>query len=66
MAVAWVLHQPGVTASILGPRDLEQLESVLPALEVNLDSDDVAFCDQLVPPGGFVTSFFNTSQWMRP
>jgi aryl-alcohol dehydrogenase-like predicted oxidoreductase len=65
-AAAWVLHQPGITASILGPRSAEQLENVLPALELALDGEDLNFCDKLVPPGGFVTSYFNTSGWMNP
>jgi aryl-alcohol dehydrogenase-like predicted oxidoreductase len=63
-AVAWVLHQTGVTASILGPRNLEQLESLLPAVDVKLADDDIKLCDTLVPPGTHVTSFFNTSRWM--
>jgi len=66
LAVAWVLHQPGVTGSILGPRNLGQLESLLPALEIRLDAADLDFFDDLVSPGGFVTSFFNTSKWMSP
>jgi aryl-alcohol dehydrogenase-like predicted oxidoreductase len=64
LAVAWVLQQPGVTASILGPRNLEQLESLLPAVDVKLNDDDIKLCDSLVPPGTHVTSFFNTSMWM--
>jgi aryl-alcohol dehydrogenase-like predicted oxidoreductase len=64
-AVAWVLHQPGVTASILGPRNLEQLESLLPSVDIRLTDDDLKFCDTLVLPGTHVTSFFNTSRWMK-
>ena len=64
LAVAWVLHQTGATAAILGPRNLEQLESLLPAVGVALSDDDLAFCDTLVPPGTYVTSYFNTSNWM--
>ena len=64
-AVAWVLHQHRVTASILGPRNLEQLESLLPSVEIRLTDDDLKFCDTLVPPGTHVTSFFNTSRWMK-
>ena len=37
VALAWLLHQPGVTAPIIGPRTLEQLEHSLRALEVELD-----------------------------
>lgn len=65
LAVAWVLHQPGITAALIGPRNLAQLESLIPAAEVALDADDVAFCDGLVPPGRYVTSFFNTAAWMK-
>ncbi|MBD3306620.1 aldo/keto reductase [candidate division KSB3 bacterium] len=65
LAVAWVLHQPGITATILGPRTLEQFESLLPALEIVLDEEDLAFCDALVPPGQAVANFFNTSRWMK-
>ena len=31
VAIAWLLAQPGVTAPIIGPRTLEQLEDLLPA-----------------------------------
>jgi len=64
-AVAWMLYQPGITAPILGPRNLDQLEGLLPAVDIKLDDDDLKFCDTLVPPGTHVTSFFNTSMWMK-
>ena len=65
LALAWILHQPGVTGAIVGPRNMEQFESLLPALEVELDEADLQFCDSLVSPGTHVTSYFNTSLWMR-
>jgi aryl-alcohol dehydrogenase-like predicted oxidoreductase len=65
LAVAWVLHQPGITSSIIGPRSVEQLESLLPGADVQLDADDLDFCDELVPPGRYITSFFNTADWMK-
>lgn len=65
LAVAWVLHQPGITAAILGPRTLEQFESLLPGAEDTLTEDDLGFCDALVPPGTSVANFFNTSRWMK-
>jgi aryl-alcohol dehydrogenase-like predicted oxidoreductase len=64
LAVAWILHQPGISGVILGPRNLEQFESLLPALDISLTDADLQFCDELVPPGTFVTSYFNTSKWM--
>jgi aryl-alcohol dehydrogenase-like predicted oxidoreductase len=38
VALAWLLHQPGVTAPVIGPRTLEQLEDLLPAAELSLDA----------------------------
>ncbi len=65
LAVAWVLHQPAITGTIIGPRNVDQLNDLLPSLEVKLSSEDLAFCDDLVPPGRYVTSFFNTAEWMK-
>ena len=65
LAVAWVLHQPGITSTILGPRTLEQFESLLPAVDIELDDDVLKFCDQLVSPGSSVANYFNTSGWMK-
>ena len=64
-AVAWVIGQPGITGAIIGPRDLEQFEGLLPALDITLDETDLEFCDALVPPGRYVSNHFNTSNWMR-
>ncbi|MFP4377731.1 MAG: aldo/keto reductase [Spirochaetales bacterium] len=37
VALAWLLHNPVVTATIIGPRTMEQLESAVAAVEVSLD-----------------------------
>ena len=63
LAVAWVLRQPGITASIIGPRTLAHLSDLLPAPEVKLDATDIAFCDNLIKPGAFVSDHFNTARW---
>lgn len=65
LAVAWVLHQPGITGSILGPRNLEQLENLLPAAKMQVTQEDIEFFDELVPPGRFVVNYFNTAKWMK-
>ncbi len=65
LAVAWVLHQPGITGTIIGPRNVDQLNDLLPGLDLELSSEDLAFFDELVPPGRYVTSFFNTAEWMK-
>jgi aryl-alcohol dehydrogenase-like predicted oxidoreductase len=51
MALAFVLNHPAVTAPIIGPRTMEQLESQLPAAEVTLNTDVLDRIDELVPAG---------------
>ena len=63
MAVAWVLHQPGITAAIIGPRTLRHLNDLLSAADLNLDDTDLDYCNSLVKPGAFVSDHFNTAGW---
>jgi aryl-alcohol dehydrogenase-like predicted oxidoreductase len=51
MALAFVIRHPGVTAAIIGPRTMEQLESQLGAVDVTLDDDLLDRIDRIVPPG---------------
>jgi aryl-alcohol dehydrogenase-like predicted oxidoreductase len=51
MALAFVMRHPAVTAPIIGPRTMEQLESQLPAAEVTLSDDVLDRIDEIVPPG---------------
>jgi aryl-alcohol dehydrogenase-like predicted oxidoreductase len=51
MAIAFVLNHPAVTAAIIGPRTMEQLESQLPAADVVLDPALLDRIDAIVPPG---------------
>jgi aryl-alcohol dehydrogenase-like predicted oxidoreductase len=53
VALAWLLHQKGVTAPIIGPRTMQQLEDSLLSLEVNLSEDQLKQLDSIWPgPGG--------------
>jgi NDP-hexose C3-ketoreductase / dTDP-4-oxo-2-deoxy-alpha-D-pentos-2-ene 2,3-reductase len=53
VALAWLLHNPVVTAPIIGPRTLEQLESALPAADLKLDDQVLKELDAIWPsPGG--------------
>jgi len=65
LALCWCKDQPGVTAPIVGPRTLDQLEDALVVLSMTLDDETRAACDQLVPPGTAVSDFHNTAPWMR-
>ncbi len=50
-ALAWTLANPVVTAPIIGPRLMEQLESVLRVPEIHIPAEHLKRIDQLVPPG---------------
>ncbi|GHJ50463.1 oxidoreductase [Catellatospora sp. TT07R-123] len=52
VALAWLLSRPGVTAPIIGPRTIEQLDNSLNALTLKLDDDTLARLDELFPPVG--------------
>jgi aryl-alcohol dehydrogenase-like predicted oxidoreductase len=53
VALAWLLANPVVTAPIVGPRTLGQLEGSMRALELSLGADTMAQLDVLFPgPGG--------------
>jgi aryl-alcohol dehydrogenase-like predicted oxidoreductase len=53
VGVAWLLHRPGVTAPIVGPRTIEQLEDALHAEKVRLTDDVMQRLDAIWPgPGG--------------
>lgn len=53
IALAWLLHNPVVTAPIIGPRTQEQLEGSLRALEIKLGDAEMEALDRIFPgPGG--------------
>jgi NDP-hexose C3-ketoreductase / dTDP-4-oxo-2-deoxy-alpha-D-pentos-2-ene 2,3-reductase len=52
LALAWLLHQPGVTAPIIGPRTPAHLDTALPALELKLDDKTLTKLDELFPAPG--------------
>jgi aryl-alcohol dehydrogenase-like predicted oxidoreductase len=49
VGLAWLLHQPAVTAPIVGPRTMEQFEGGLAALDVVLDDAALARLDEIFP-----------------
>ncbi len=53
VALAWMLANPAITAPIIGPRTIEQLQGSLRAVEVELSRDVLAQLDGIFPgPGG--------------
>jgi aryl-alcohol dehydrogenase-like predicted oxidoreductase len=65
LALLWCKDQPGITAPIVGPRTLEQLQDLLPVLDMTLTDPERAACDALNPPGGVIANFHNTAGWMK-
>ncbi|MDX6325292.1 MAG: NDP-hexose C3-ketoreductase / dTDP-4-oxo-2-deoxy-alpha-D-pentos-2-ene 2,3-reductase, partial [Nocardioidaceae bacterium] len=52
VGLAWLLHQEGVTAPIIGPRTMEQLDGSLRALEIKLGDEVLTRLDELFPGPG--------------
>jgi aryl-alcohol dehydrogenase-like predicted oxidoreductase len=51
LALAFVLEHPAISAAIIGPRTMEQLESQLSAPEIQLEPAVLDRIDEIVPPG---------------
>ncbi len=51
MAIAFVMQHPAVTSAIIGPRTMDQLESLLPAGDIKLSAETLDRIDAIVPPG---------------
>jgi aryl-alcohol dehydrogenase-like predicted oxidoreductase len=49
IGLAWLLHQPAVTAPIIGPRTGKQLDAAVRALGVRLDAEALSRLDEIFP-----------------
>ena len=53
VALAWLLHNPAVTAPIIGPRTVEQMQLALRAIDIELPEETLRALDAIWPgPGG--------------
>lgn len=52
VALAWLLSRPAVTAPIIGPRTMQQLDGALRAVELELSDETLARLEELFPPVG--------------
>jgi 1-deoxyxylulose-5-phosphate synthase len=50
IALAWLLHQPGVTAPIIGASKMEQLDEAVRALDIKLSTDEMARLEEPYQP----------------
>ena len=54
IALAWLLHKPGVTAPIVGATKLEQLDQSVAALSIRLSEDDIRRLEEPYVPHGVI------------
>jgi aryl-alcohol dehydrogenase-like predicted oxidoreductase len=53
VALAWTLVQPSMTAPIIGPRTLDQLQTALRVVDITFDESTLKRIDEIFPgPGG--------------
>jgi 1-deoxyxylulose-5-phosphate synthase len=50
VALAWLLHTPGVTAPIVGATKMDQLDQAIGALEVKLAAEEMRFLEERYEP----------------
>jgi aryl-alcohol dehydrogenase-like predicted oxidoreductase len=57
VATAWVAQQDGITAPIIGPKSIENLQESLGALKITLSPEELERLDQVSPPKRGVYTF---------
>src|SRR5260221_7341650 len=50
IALAWMLHKPGVTAPIIGASKMSHLEDAIAALEITLSEEEIKFLEEPYRP----------------
>ena len=50
IALAWLLHQDGVTAPIIGASKMPHLEQAVAALEIELSKEEGTYLEELYQP----------------
>lgn len=50
IALAWMLHKPGITCPIIGASKMHHLEEAIEAVEVELSDEDITYLEELYQP----------------
>ncbi|MGN6218120.1 MAG: aldo/keto reductase [Microbacterium sp.] len=69
LALAFVIAHPGVTAALIGPRTMAQLDDLLAAADVEITDEILDRVDEIVPPGtgvGRMDQEYNTPPITSP
>src|SRR5207244_2264097 len=56
IALAWVLHQPGITSPIIGASKPGHLEDAIKALAIKLEADELKYLSELYKPRGVLAN----------
>lgn len=64
-SLAWLMQVDGMTSAILGARKLEYLRSGIKACDVKFTEEEIKLIDEIIPPGGFVSNYFEANVY-RP
>ncbi len=57
-AIAWCTRQTGITSPIIGPRNMEQLEDNLQAVNVEVTDEDRVQINAVSYPGGVIVPYY--------
>ncbi len=66
LALAWTMHQPGITSPIIGPRTMAQLQDNLGAIGVEVTEADRKAIDKVAPPGRMTAPFYDAKFGPNP
>jgi aryl-alcohol dehydrogenase (NADP+) len=50
IALAWMLHKPGITAPIIGATKAHHLDDAIKSLQVKLDTEEIAALEEPYQP----------------
>ncbi len=46
LAIAWILHKPGITSPIIGASKMPQLDDAIAAMSIKLSADDITYLEE--------------------
>ena len=52
VALAWLIHQAGISSTIIGPRTIQQFKSSIRSMEIKFDNESLEKLDIIFPPAG--------------
>lgn len=62
-SLAWLMQQPGVSSAVVGMRLPQYVESAAAACDVVLTAEELAAVDEIVPPGTYVSNYFEPNMF---